>query len=166
MLALSIRQPFAELILRGIKRVEYRTKPTRIIGQRFYLYASKGAGHLPLVTGHLSKRKPIWSSDLSASGEMPEWMIELAEQIKMIEPDFDKLSRAVAMLPRGVIVGSAMIESVSGPLSVVSGENQKQRTTDHGQLTNVYQWHLTNVERIKRLRKPKNHPQPVWFRPF
>ena len=30
MLALSIRQPYAELILRGIKTVEYRTRPTRI----------------------------------------------------------------------------------------------------------------------------------------
>ena len=43
MLALSIRQPYAELILRGIKTVEYRTRPTRIIGERFYIYASKGA---------------------------------------------------------------------------------------------------------------------------
>jgi hypothetical protein len=30
MRALSIRQPFAELILRGIKTVEYRWQPTRI----------------------------------------------------------------------------------------------------------------------------------------
>jgi hypothetical protein len=29
------------LILRGIKTVEYRTRPTRIIGERFYMYASK-----------------------------------------------------------------------------------------------------------------------------
>ncbi len=42
MLALSIRQPYAELILRGIKRIEYRSRPTRIVGERFYLYASKG----------------------------------------------------------------------------------------------------------------------------
>jgi hypothetical protein len=48
MLALSIRQPYAELIpstysgqaLRGIKTAEYRTRPTRIIGERFYIYAS------------------------------------------------------------------------------------------------------------------------------
>jgi hypothetical protein len=44
MLALSIRQPFAELILRGIKTVELRTKPTRIIGERFWIYASKRRG--------------------------------------------------------------------------------------------------------------------------
>ncbi|MCH8824803.1 MAG: ASCH domain-containing protein [Planctomycetes bacterium] len=27
--ALSIRQPYAELILRGIKTIEYRSRPTR-----------------------------------------------------------------------------------------------------------------------------------------
>ncbi len=52
MLALSIRQPYAELIpstysgqaLRGIKTVEYRSRATRIVGERFFLYASKGGG--------------------------------------------------------------------------------------------------------------------------
>ena len=42
MRALSIRQPFAELILRGTKTIEYRTRPTRIIGERFWIYAAKG----------------------------------------------------------------------------------------------------------------------------
>ena len=40
MLALSIRQPYAELILRGVKTIEYRSRPTRLIGQRFYIYAT------------------------------------------------------------------------------------------------------------------------------
>jgi len=44
MRALSIRQPYAELILRGIKTVEYRSRSTRIIGERFHIYASKGSG--------------------------------------------------------------------------------------------------------------------------
>jgi hypothetical protein len=39
MLALSIRQPYAEQILRGIKSVEYRSRPTNIRG-RIYIYAS------------------------------------------------------------------------------------------------------------------------------
>ena len=42
MRALSIRQPFAELILRGIKTSEFTSRSTRIIGERFYIYASKG----------------------------------------------------------------------------------------------------------------------------
>jgi len=39
-LALSVRQPFAEQIMRGTKRIEYRSIPTRIRG-RVYIYASK-----------------------------------------------------------------------------------------------------------------------------
>ena len=46
MRALSIRQPYAELILRGIKRIEYRSRPTRIIGERFYIYAARKPGDL------------------------------------------------------------------------------------------------------------------------
>lgn len=37
--AISIRQPFVELILRGLKKREYRSKPTNI-RERVYLYAS------------------------------------------------------------------------------------------------------------------------------
>src|SRR5438128_12660228 len=94
MRALSIRQPFAELILRGIKTVEYRTRPTRIIGERFYIYAAKKPS---AFSDQLSARK-IWSRDLSHAKNLPEWMIELAEQVGMIERD--------AILPMGVIVGS------------------------------------------------------------
>ena len=41
MLALSIRQPYAELILRGVKTIEYRTVRTLKIGERFYIYVPK-----------------------------------------------------------------------------------------------------------------------------
>lgn len=52
MLALSIRQPFAELILRGIKRIESRNWPTKLIDQRFHIYAArKWAG----VLGHYTR---------------------------------------------------------------------------------------------------------------
>jgi len=41
MRALSIRQPWAEQILRGEKQIEYRTVAcTNMIGRRVYLYAS------------------------------------------------------------------------------------------------------------------------------
>lgn len=39
MRALSIRQPDAEEILRGVKTIEYRTRPTAIIGERFSIDA-------------------------------------------------------------------------------------------------------------------------------
>jgi hypothetical protein len=38
--ALSIRQPHAEAIMRGIKKVEYRSAPTRVRGH-VYIYASQ-----------------------------------------------------------------------------------------------------------------------------
>ena len=44
MRALSIRQPYVEQILRGLKTVEYRSRPTRIIGERFYIYAARTPG--------------------------------------------------------------------------------------------------------------------------
>ena len=43
MRALSIRQPYVEQILRGTKRIEYRSRSTQIRG-RFYLYASRSPG--------------------------------------------------------------------------------------------------------------------------
>ena len=39
MRALSVRQPFAELIMQGVKTEEYRSQPTNITGQ-VYIYAS------------------------------------------------------------------------------------------------------------------------------
>jgi hypothetical protein len=44
MRALSVRQPWAELILRGDKTIECRSRPTRILG-RVYIYASLGPAH-------------------------------------------------------------------------------------------------------------------------
>lgn len=41
--AISIRQPYIEQILRGTKKYEYRSMPTKIRG-RVYLYASMTAG--------------------------------------------------------------------------------------------------------------------------
>ncbi len=52
-------------------------------------------------------------------------------------------------LPTGVIVGTAIV-------------SRCERAPHNG----LYCWHLANVERIARPRKPKRQPQPVWFRPF
>jgi hypothetical protein len=138
--ALSILQPYAEMILRGIKTVEYRSRPTRIVGERFWIYAAKGSG--VRVQGSGADRKPVWSRDLIVPGHKPgdappAWMLELAEML------------ILGKLPTGVIVGSAVIEKVT------PGE-------DGG----LFHWHLSNVEREKTLRKPTGHPQPVWFKPF
>ena len=140
MRALSVRQPYAELILQGIKTVEYRTRPTRIVGERFYLYA---AGKWPLRR-KAAPPAPAWSKDLSIPGPagtgdgVPPWMVELANGLRLFPH----------ALPTGVIVGSAVIDRVEpGPRG-------------------MFEWHLRDVERAPTLRKPLGHPQPVWFRPF
>ena len=75
MRALSIRQPYAELILRGIKTAELRSMSTTIVGERFLIYACKAKA-----------KQPIWSDDLRV-GTPLAWMIELAEQVKLIGPE-------------------------------------------------------------------------------
>jgi predicted transcriptional regulator len=148
MRALSIRQPYAELILRGNKPIEFRTRPTKIIGERFYIYASRqwAAGKLFLEgcrpVGKLEERnsndetKKAWSHDLAMPGDEPQpWMTELANILILKD------------LPTGVIVGSAVIEEVTRG-------------------SQYFEWHLGGIERAKKLRKPKGHPQPVWFTPF
>ncbi len=139
MLALSIRQPYAELILRGIKTIEYRSRPTTIVGERFWIYAAKAK-----VKGSLlSVKAPparVWSSDLELPRDTPPWMLELAEALRIFPED----------LPRGVIVGSAIIDRVTPGQGVTEG---------------LYHWHLADVQRAKRPRSPKGQPQPVWWRP-
>jgi hypothetical protein len=141
MLALSIRQPWAELIIRGVKTVEYRSRPTRVLGRRFWIYAAKGRGQRAngsdrrLTTADL---RPLTSDNLAAE-QPPAWMIELAEQVRMIEPG--------TVLPTGVIVGTAVIDRVEP-----AGE--------------FFGWHLADVKPVTQHRKPSRQPQPVWFVPF
>ncbi len=45
-IALGIQQPWAELIMRGIKTLEIRSQPTQVRG-KIYLYASKRLSTLP-----------------------------------------------------------------------------------------------------------------------
>jgi hypothetical protein len=90
MRALSIRQPYAEQILRGVKTIEYRSRPTKIVGQRFYIYAAqKWAGR-----SDLTSRDHEGAEALSRVGTAP-----LA----------DARGSFSESLPTGVIVGSAVI---------------------------------------------------------
>ncbi len=52
-------------------------------------------------------------------------------------------------LPAGVLIGT---------VEIVDCKHNKR----HGD----YEWILAKPERAKRLQKPKNQPQPVWFHPF
>ena len=142
MRTLSIRQPFAEMILRGMKTVEYRTRPTRIIGERFWIYASKGKSQNPQAS---SQTLNLWSGDLVVPDEpLAPWMIELAEGLRMWKP---------GELPSGVIVGSAVISDCTVHPSAYNARP-------------LYEWHLTGIERLHDPRKPARQPQPAWFNPF
>jgi hypothetical protein len=134
MRALSIRQPYAELILRGVKRVEFRSRPTSIVGERFWIYASQSHGS-PVK---------VWSDDLAVE-HPPAWMLDVASQIKLLDPDD---------LPRGLLVGSAVIDKVT-PYDPDDGLGYD----------GLWRWHLREVRRIERPVKPRGHPQPVWWLP-
>jgi hypothetical protein len=55
----------------------------------------------------------------------------------------------IEKLPRGTIVGT---------VEIVGCEYDE----DYSQ----YEWKLAKPKRLKKLLKPKNKPQPVWFKPF
>jgi hypothetical protein len=143
MRALSIRQPYAELILRGIKTSEFRSRPTHILDERFYIYAAKGPPTRRRNLSALEEGRRIWSDDLAVPGkepgsQPPPWMMELAELL------------ILGKLPTGVIVGTARICACS------ADERAAGR----------FAWHLTDIERLDAPIRPARHPQPAWFRPF
>ena len=94
--ALSIRQPYAELILRGEKTIEYRTRVTKIVGETFYIYA---AGKWPPAKA----KQRIWSSDLAMPGDELPWLMEMTRGLRLFPED----------LPTGLIVGQAVIDEVT-----------------------------------------------------
>ena len=91
-MALSIRQPFAELILRGEKTIEYRSLRTKR-RERVYIYASKLPGddaaswikveHAPgeLPTGVLVGTVEIVGCD-GKSGDY-HWMLARPERLRV-----------------------------------------------------------------------------------
>jgi hypothetical protein len=143
MRALSIRQPYAELILRGIKTAEFRSRRTNILDERFYLYAAKGPARRRSVDA-VGEGMRIWSDDLAVPGRAPgtsppappDWMIELAKEL------------ILGKLPTGLIVGTARISAC--------------RVHDD----KLFAWQLADVERLEKPIKPGRHPQPMWFHPF
>ena len=67
MIALGIRQPWVELILRGIKTLEIRSRETRVRGP-IYLYASKKLATIPAA------RRAMKRHDLNED-ELPTGLI-------------------------------------------------------------------------------------------
>jgi hypothetical protein len=98
MRALSIRQPYAELILRGLKTIEYRSRVTHIIGERFHIYAAKRKWPASPQRWAVTRADNI----IVPRETPPAWMRELVEEFILDE------------LPMGMIVGSAIIEKCTG----------------------------------------------------
>ncbi len=137
MRALSIRQPYAELILRGIKKMEYRSRRTRIIGERFYIYAARPKTQEEKDGGEALTPDPSPGPRSRRRGEKD--------------------------LHAGVIVGTAIITGCT----VVRASRPNGNGAWAGRPCHQhYQWHLSDVKRLKQPRKPKRMPQPVWFTPF
>lgn len=139
MRALSIRQPHAELILRGQKTVEYRTRPTLLIGQPFYIYAAKNRSKV---------------SGVPCEGDMT--VDELVTLPRGLIVGTAVIVKCVAVRDQNSLVRHNGSNHARAPL-----------TSDLRRLTSVvYEWHLSDVKRLDQPRKPKRMPQPVWFRPF
>lgn len=92
-LALSIRQPYAELILRRIKKVEYRSRRTEVRGV-IYIYASLTAGDeagfrkLKVLPGELPTGLVVgtvelvgWRRSKKYPGDF-EWMLRNPNRLK------------------------------------------------------------------------------------
>lgn len=80
-LAISVRQPYAESILRGEKVIEYRTTHTHVRGA-VYIYAAKAKEDAPIFTAYqideseVEFGKIIGTVEIVASEqslEFPEW---------------------------------------------------------------------------------------------
>jgi hypothetical protein len=72
MIALGIRQPWAELILRGVKTIEVRTTATNIRG-RIYVYASK------LVSDHPAAAEAVRKWDLDVENLLRSMIVGTVE---------------------------------------------------------------------------------------
>ncbi len=84
--AISIRQPLVELILRGEKKFEYRSQPTRI-RERVYLYASARPFEDPAV----------WRRVKARPGDLPTGVIVGTVEITGCEWDEEKGCFAFAL---------------------------------------------------------------------
>lgn len=105
--ALSLRQPHAEQVLRGKKKIEYRNMPT-------------------------SKRERVYIYAANTPADQDAW---------------DEIGLEPGDLPTGVLLGTVEIVGC------------RKIRIEH-------EWDLAKPVRLKRLVKPKNHPQPAWFYPF
>lgn len=87
--ALSIRQPYAEQIIRGTKRFEFRRKPTNI-RERVYIYASAKPADDPSV----------WREIRMKPGDLPTGVLVGSVEIAACIPHYDNEDEEHAFLLR------------------------------------------------------------------
>jgi ASCH domain len=126
MRALSIRQPWAELILLGHKTIEARSRRTNN-RERVHICAARGR-------------------------------IEKPEEARISE----QFGLDIDGLPRGVVVGTVEIVGCR----ILTTEDSQAACFKVLKADGPYAWLLERPQRAKRLRAPKNHPQPSFFWPF
>lgn len=95
MLALSVRQPWVELILYGIKTIEVRSRPTRIRG-RVLLYSSLKAADQPPST-EASSRLHSCHSELETGLLLGS--VEIVDCRELVEAD--TVSTCLSEIPSG-----------------------------------------------------------------
>ena len=121
LIALGVQQPWAELILRGIKTIEVRSQSTRIRGP-IYLYASKRASTMPAAataaeryavdlaalpygrlvgTVELVEARPCTRGDASAAAVPAELLVEQQAWV-LARPNRLREPLPVRFLPYGV----------------------------------------------------------------
>jgi hypothetical protein len=94
-LALSVRQPLAEKIMLGIKKIEYRSIPTNIRG-RVYIYASKTPNlevyrKMKKVPGDFPVGVLVGTVEITDCKEKPDqylWILDKPKRLKRpLKPD-------------------------------------------------------------------------------
>jgi len=133
-----------------MKRVEFRSRPTSIVGERFWIYAAKSAENSSALRRRMAGALMMAEQGMSSaySGDSSTLVLDRPMVRTHKLNSALKLFETGTQLPMGVIVGSAIIEHV----------DQRE--------DGMWQWHLADVQRVKKMRKPTGHPQPVWFTPF
>ena len=86
--ALSVRQPWVELILRGSKKAEYRSRPTNI-RERVFLYASLQPADWP----------PAWRRVRKDPGQLPTGAI--VGSVELVDCRWDEAENSWAYVLRG-----------------------------------------------------------------
>lgn len=90
-LALSIRQPHAEAILRGVKKIVFRTRPTKVRG-RVLIYAAEKRNSAEADAAYIAE---YWIRDVSIDDDLPRGVLIGSVEIVCCDGGEWKLGRPI-----------------------------------------------------------------------